>query len=71
MESKEEIRQVAEIVLTKISGSASDLYFLGAQAERIAIFERLRLLIQEKDLSDDQIAAAVLGWAYERLADED
>lgn len=71
MESRGEIRQTAEIILTKIAGSASDLYVLGAQSERILIFEKLRLLIQEKDLAGDQIAAAVLGWAYERLADED
>ena len=70
MESKDEIRETAEQVLAKISGSASDLFWLGSQFERITILEKYRLLIQEKDLAGDPIAAAVLGWAYERLADE-
>ncbi len=70
MESMDEIRQEAERTLTFISGAASDLYVMGARSERLELFSRLRLLIQEKDLENDQIAAAVLGWAYERLADD-
>lgn len=71
MESLDDIRKDAERTLSYISGAASDLYALGAHAERVEIFARLRLLIQEKDLGGDSIAAAVLGWAYERLADDD
>jgi Fe-S-cluster formation regulator IscX/YfhJ len=36
---------------------------------RYVFFARLRELIMEKDLENDEVAAAVLGWAYERLAE--
>jgi hypothetical protein len=38
-------------------------------SERIKIFSKLRNLIYEKEYEKDQIAAHVLGWAYEKLAD--
>jgi hypothetical protein len=38
-------------------------------SERIKIFSKLRNLIYEKEYGKDEIAAHVLGWAYERLAD--
>ncbi len=38
-------------------------------AERVKIFERFRTLINEKEYLDDQVAASVLGWAYEKLAE--
>jgi hypothetical protein len=38
-------------------------------SERIKIFSRLRNLIYEKQYEKDDIAADILGWAYERLAD--
>jgi hypothetical protein len=37
--------------------------------ERIKIFTKMRNLIHEKQYENDQIAADVLGWAYEKLAD--
>lgn len=37
--------------------------------ERVMFFERLRELIREKDIQNDEIASAILGWAYEKLAD--
>jgi hypothetical protein len=39
-------------------------------SERIKIFEKLRTLINEKDYDNDEIATAILGWAYERLAED-
>jgi hypothetical protein len=36
--------------------------------ERIRFFAKLRDLIQEKDYDNDQVASAILGWAYEKLA---
>lgn len=39
-------------------------------SERIKIFEKLRNLIGEKDYENDEIAAAILGWAYERLSED-
>jgi hypothetical protein len=39
------------------------------RAERVRIFSKLRNLIYEKQYENDDIAANVLGWAYEKLAD--
>ena len=38
-------------------------------SERIRVFSKLRNLIYEKQYENDHIAADILGWAYERLAD--
>jgi len=38
-------------------------------SERIKIFSKLRNLIYEKQYEHDDVAASVLGWAYEKLAD--
>lgn len=38
-------------------------------SERIKIFTKLRNLIMEKQYEQDYIAADVLGWAYDKLAD--
>lgn len=38
-------------------------------SERVKIFNRFRELINEKEYQNDEIAASVLGWAYEKLAD--
>lgn len=38
-------------------------------SERVKLFSKLRNLIYEKEYENDDIAADVLGWAYEKLAD--
>jgi hypothetical protein len=38
-------------------------------SERVKIFSKLRNLIYEKEYDRDEVAAHVLGWAYEKLAD--
>lgn len=38
-------------------------------SERIRLFFKLRNLIYEKEYDKDEVAAHVLGWAYEKLAD--
>jgi hypothetical protein len=38
-------------------------------SERIKLFSKLRNLIYEKEYDKDEVAAHVLGWAYEKLAD--
>lgn len=38
-------------------------------SERVKLFSKLRNLIYEKQYENDHVAADVLGWAYERLAD--
>jgi hypothetical protein len=37
-------------------------------SERAKIFSNLRKLINEKEYDNDEVAAHVLGWAYEKLA---
>lgn len=48
-----------------------DISELGAMAEKVRVFEKLRSLIAEKERVQDDVAVAVLSWAYERLADND
>jgi hypothetical protein len=38
-------------------------------SERVKVFSKLRNLIYEKEYEKDEVAAHVLGWAYEKLAD--
>jgi hypothetical protein len=38
-------------------------------SERIKIFSKLRNLIYEKQYERDDLAADVLGWAYDKLSD--
>lgn len=44
-------------------------YVAGVEDMRMLFFEELRDLIMEKDRANDEVASAVLGWAYERLAE--
>ena len=53
----------------KIDDIHAELYSLGGEEERFEFFERLRELILEKEQENDTTAAAVLGWAYERLSE--
>jgi hypothetical protein len=38
-------------------------------SERIKLFSKLRNLIYEKQYEHDDVAASVLGWSYEKLAE--
>lgn len=38
-------------------------------SERVKLFSKLRNLIYEKQYDNDHVAADVLGWAYEKLAE--
>lgn len=38
-------------------------------SERIKIFTKLRNLIHEKQHEQDYLAADILGWSYDKLAD--
>lgn len=38
-------------------------------SERVKLFSKLRNLIYEKQYENDHVAADVLGWAYEKLAE--
>ena len=45
------------------------MYEIDKSDPRYIFFAKLRELIMEKDLEHDEVAVAVLGWAYERLAE--
>jgi hypothetical protein len=70
MENIEEIEARVDELFQKSEDLNSEVYTLGAMAERIAFFEHLRELIHEKEAEHDETAAMVLGWAYERLAED-
>ena len=59
----------AERTIERISGASSDLFVMGAEAERIKIFAKFRELIDQKTKENDQTAENILGWAYEKLAE--
>ena len=69
MESIQDIEEMADSLYQKIDNIHAELYSLGGEEERFEIFERLRELIRIKDAEGDLVAAAVLGWAYEQLAE--
>lgn len=50
--------------------SLEALVALSQIVAKVKFFAKLRELIAEKDLENDETASYVLGWAYERLADE-
>lgn len=69
MDNIKDIEDQVDELYSKIDDIHAELFTLGAAEERIVFFSKLRELIIEKTESNDQIAADVLGWAYERLAE--
>lgn len=70
MENIEEVEARVEELYQKNEDLIAELYTLGAVSERMEFFSHLRELISEKELVNDLVAVNVLGWAYERLADD-
>jgi hypothetical protein len=70
METLEEIQDAIDEILADSDDYVLELLALSEQAERIKFFIKLRELIEEKQYENDDVAASVLGWAYERLADD-
>ncbi len=70
MDNLEEVEARVAELYQKSEDLNAELYTLGATAERLEIFEKLRSLIEQKDNEHDDIASNVLGWAYERLAED-
>lgn len=67
MEDIQDIEDRVDELYRKIDDIHIELYALGGSEERMEIFARLRELIKEKEQANDDVAAAVLGWAYEEL----
>jgi hypothetical protein len=70
MENIEDIEARVDELFQKSEDLNSEVYTLGAMAERISFFEHLRELIHQKEAENDEVAAMVLGWAYERLSQD-
>lgn len=68
MSYSDDIEQDLISLRTNTDLKIDELMRLSALQERARIFERLRTLIQEKDSSNDTIAAEVLSWAWEKLS---
>ena len=67
METIQDIESKVDQLYSKIDDIHAELYSLGGEVERFEFFERLRELISQKEQEGDEVAAAVLGWAYEEL----
>jgi hypothetical protein len=70
MDNLEDVEARVADLYQKVEDLNAELYTLGATAERLEFFSKLRSLIEEKDQQHDDFASGVLGWAYERLADD-
>jgi transcription termination factor NusB len=68
METLDEIQDAIDEILAETEDDVVELLALTEMAERIKFFSKLRDLISEKEQSNDDVAAAVLGWAYEELS---
>jgi hypothetical protein len=65
---QEEILQHAHKLTDSAGLYGEELFSLGCQYEKIAIFIKLRDLIMEKDIAGDQMAVEMLSWTYDQLA---
>lgn len=57
-----------KLMMERLDGITSEIYTIGAMEERASISAFLRDLILEKDMEQDYVASAVLGWALERMS---
>jgi hypothetical protein len=68
MDNLEDIEERVDQIFQKSEDLNAELYALGAMSERHELFETLRELIHEKEMEGDEVAAQVLGWAWQRLS---
>jgi ABC-type uncharacterized transport system auxiliary subunit len=58
------------MLLQRVDDITSEIYTLGAFEQRKAFMDKIREIIQAKDIAGDQIAVEVLCWTLEQLAFE-
>ena len=68
MDSIEDIESRVDELFQKSEDLSSEIYTLGAMAERHEFFAHLRELIHEKEMAGDEVAAQVLSWAWQELS---
>lgn len=71
METSEEIESRYRHLIDTLDNVTAEIYSLGGFDERLAFMSKIRDLIIEKDVANDQVAVDVLNWAWERLAEVD
>ena len=57
-----------KMMMERLDGITSEIYTIGAMEERASITAFIQDLILEKDMEQDYVASAVLGWALERMS---
>lgn len=68
MYSPDEIEEQLIKLRNNAELNIDELMRLSAFQERLRLFEKLRWMIQEKDSSNDIVAAEVLAWAWKELS---
>lgn len=68
MDSEEILYELSRLI--NVVGPAGEQIFdLAVAYQRILFFEKLRMLLAQKDIAGDQTAIDVLNWAYQALAE--
>lgn len=65
----EEILMESTKLINVIGPVGEQIFDLAIAYNRIDMFAKLRLLIQQKDLAGDQTAVDILNWAYLLLSE--
>lgn len=65
---QEEVQREIEYLVNLLGPQAETLHELSLTSERIDLFQKLRSLIHEKDLANDQIAVEILSWAWQEMS---
>lgn len=58
------------MLLQRMDDISSEIYSLGAFEERKMLFDKMREIIQTKDIAGDAIAVNVLCWTLDQLVSE-
>ena len=66
---QEEIQREIDYLINWLGPTGERLHELALASERIYLFEKLRNLITQKDLINDQVAVEVLSWAWQQLSE--
>lgn len=58
------------MLLQRVDDITSEIYSLGAFEQRRAFMDKIRMIIQTKDIAGDMIAVEVLCWTLDQLAED-
>jgi hypothetical protein len=69
MDSEEILMELTKLI-NVIGPAGEQIFDLALAYERIEFFNKFRILLNQKDLANDQLAVDVLNWAYQALAEQ-